>query len=86
MRAAKNATSAIPIVFANIGDAVDQGFAATLARPGGNLTGISSLNVELSAKRLELLKEVLPGLLRVAIMYWNERIKSFGDRIFDTST
>jgi len=68
VRAAKNATSAIPIVFANIGDAVDQGFAATLARPGGNLTGISSLNAELSAKRLELLKEVLPGLLRVAIM------------------
>jgi len=68
VRAAKNATAAIPIVFANIGDAVDQGFAATLARPGGNLTGISSLNAELSGKRLELLKEVLPGLLRVAIM------------------
>jgi putative ABC transport system substrate-binding protein len=68
VRAAKNATSTIPIVFANIGDAVDQGFAATLARPGGNLTGISSLNAELSAKRLELLKETIPGLMRVAIM------------------
>lgn len=68
VRAAKNATGSIPIVIGNIGDAVDQGFAATLARPGGNVTGMSALNTELSAKRLELLKETLPSLSRVAIM------------------
>jgi ABC-type uncharacterized transport system substrate-binding protein len=68
VRAAKNATGSIPIVIGNIGDAVDQGFAATLARPGGNVTGMSSLNAELSAKRLELLKETLPAISRVAIM------------------
>jgi putative ABC transport system substrate-binding protein len=68
VRAAKNATATIPIVIGNIGDAVNQGFAATLARPGGNVTGMSALNTELSAKRLELLKETLPTLSRVAIM------------------
>ena len=68
VRAARNATSTIPIVIGNIGDAVNQGFAATLARPGGNVTGMSALNTELSAKRLELLKETLPMLSRVAVM------------------
>lgn len=67
-RAARNATGTIPIVMGNIGDAVDQGFVATLAKPGGNLTGISSLNTELSGKRLELLKDAIPSLSRVAIM------------------
>jgi putative tryptophan/tyrosine transport system substrate-binding protein len=67
-RAARNATNIIPIVIANVGDAVNQGFAATLARPGGNVTGMSALNAELSAKRLEILKETLPSLSRVAIM------------------
>src|SRR5437879_2213340 len=68
VRAAKKATTAIPIVIGNIGDAVNQGFAATLARPGGNVTGMSALNTELSTKRLELLKETLPTLSRVAVM------------------
>ncbi len=67
-RAARNSTDSIPIVIANIGDAVNQGFAATLARPGGNVTGMSALNAELSAKRLEILKETLPSLARVAVM------------------
>ena len=68
VRAARNATASTPIVMANIGDAVNQGFVGTLAKPGGNVTGLSSLNSELSGKRLELLKDTLPGLSRVAIM------------------
>jgi putative ABC transport system substrate-binding protein len=68
VRAAKTATSTIPIVMGNVGDAVSQGFVASLARPGGNVTGISSLNTELSAKRLALLKEAFPKITRVAIL------------------
>jgi ABC-type uncharacterized transport system substrate-binding protein len=68
VRAARNATRTIPIVMGNVGDAVDQGFVATLARPGGNVTGLSSLNTELSAKRLELMKQTLPALSRVAVL------------------
>jgi len=68
VRAAKSATSTIPIVMGNVGDAVNQGFVASLARPGGNVTGLSSLNSELSAKRLALLKEALPAVSRVAIL------------------
>lgn len=68
VRAARNATRSIPIVMGNVGDAVDQGFVATLARPGGNVTGLSSLNTELSAKRLELLKQTIPSLVRVAVL------------------
>ena len=68
VRAARNATRTIPIVMGNVGDAVDQGFVATLARPGGNVTGLSSLNTELSAKRLELLKQTIPSLARVAVL------------------
>ncbi len=68
VRAARNATRSIPIVMGNVGDAVDQGFVATLARPGGNVTGLSSLNTELSAKRLELLKQTIPSLTRVAVL------------------
>ena len=68
VRAARNATNTIPIVMGNIGDAVDQGFVATLAKPGGNITGLSSLNADLSGKRLELLKDMLPTLARVAVM------------------
>ena len=68
VRAAKSATSTIPIVMGNVGDAVSQGFVASLARPGGNVTGISSLNTELSSKRLALLKEAFPRITRVAIL------------------
>ena len=66
-RAAKQATSTIPIVMAQDPDPVGNGFVASLARPGGNITGLSNLGPELSGKRLELLKEVVPRLTRVAV-------------------
>src|SRR5262245_52957073 len=66
--AAKGATTTIPIVMANVGDAVAVGLIAGLARPGGNITGISFFNPELSAKRLELLKEAVPRTRRVAVL------------------
>jgi putative ABC transport system substrate-binding protein len=64
--AAKNATSAIPIVFAAAGDPVRAGLVSSLARPGGNITGLSILETELFGKRLELLKETFPKITRVA--------------------
>jgi ABC-type uncharacterized transport system substrate-binding protein len=66
--AAKQATSAIPIVFATAGDPVGTGLVASLARPGGNVTGLSVQSADLAGKRLELLREVVPGLRRLAIM------------------
>ena len=65
-RAAKEATSTIPIVMAQDPDPIGNGFVASLAQPGGNITGLSNMNRELSGKRLELLKEVVPRLSRVA--------------------
>jgi putative ABC transport system substrate-binding protein len=67
-RAAKEATTTIPIVMTNEGDPIGTGFVASLARPGGNITGLSSLATELSGKRLELLKETVPKLSRVAVL------------------
>ena len=66
--AAKQATSAIPIVFAAAGDPVGAGLVANLARPGGNVTGLSLLSTDLGGKRIELLREVVPGLRRLAIL------------------
>jgi putative tryptophan/tyrosine transport system substrate-binding protein len=66
--AAKQATAVIPIVFAGAGDPVGTGLVASLARPGGNLTGLSNQIAETAGKRLELLREVVPGLGRLAIM------------------
>jgi putative ABC transport system substrate-binding protein len=66
-RAAKAATSTIPIVMSQDPDPVGNGFVASLARPGGNITGLSSLGADLAGKRLELLKETLPKLSRVAV-------------------
>ena len=66
--AAKQATSVIPIVFAVAGDPVGTGLVASLARPGGNVTGLSIQATDLAGKRLELLREVVPGLRRLAIM------------------
>jgi ABC-type uncharacterized transport system substrate-binding protein len=66
-RAAKAATSTIPIVMAQDTDPVGNGFVASLARPGGNITGLSNFSPELSGKRLELLKEIVPKLSRVAV-------------------
>jgi putative ABC transport system substrate-binding protein len=66
--AVKQATSVIPIVFAIADDPVEAGFAASLARPGGNITGLSIQRGDTLGKRLELLREVLPGLRRLAIL------------------
>jgi len=68
--AAKQATRTIPIVFAATGDAVADGLVTSLARPGGNLTGLSFFTPELVGKRLELLKQTVPGISRVAVL-WN---------------
>jgi ABC-type uncharacterized transport system substrate-binding protein len=80
-RAAKGATSAIPIVMVTGVDPVREGFVRSLARPGGNITGVTFLTSELSAKRLELLKEVLPKLQRVAVLVRTQDPQRFaGDR------
>jgi putative ABC transport system substrate-binding protein len=68
--AAKQATSTIPIVIMGAGDPVATGLVASFAHPGGNITGVSALETELSGKRLELLKEAFPKLARVAVL-WN---------------
>src|SRR6266508_588907 len=68
IRPAKEATSTIPIVMAHDDDPVGSGFVASLARPGGNITGLSTLYPEISGKRLELLKEIVPRLSRVAVL------------------
>ena len=66
--AAKQATSTIPVVFVGLGDPVGTGVVASLARPGGNLTGLSLQQTDTATKRLELLREVVPGLRRLAIL------------------
>jgi putative ABC transport system substrate-binding protein len=66
--AAKQATPVIPIVFAAAGDPVGTGLVASLARPGGNVTGLSIQQTDVAAKRLELLREIVPGLRRLAIL------------------
>ena len=67
-RAVKEATATIPIVMTQDPDPVGSGFVASLARPGGNITGLSTLSPEISGKRLELLKEIVPKLSRVAVL------------------
>ncbi|CAN7754840.1 ABC transporter substrate-binding protein [Bradyrhizobium sp. LjRoot220] len=66
--AAKRATSTIPIVFAAVGDPVGIGVVASLSRPGGNVTGLSLQSAELAGKRLEILREIIPGLRRVVVL------------------
>ena len=66
--AAKKATSTIPIVMASQSDPVGTGLVASLARPGGNVTGMSSMNLELGGKRLEVLKDAVPKIARVALL------------------
>jgi len=68
IQAVKQATSSIPIVMAAVGDPVARGFAASLARPGGNITGVSNLAVGFPAKWLELIRELLPRAARVAVL------------------
>ena len=67
--AAKQATGALPIVFTNVGDPVTSGLVTSLARPGGNVTGLSSLGPELVGKRLELLTQAVPGVSRIAVLW-----------------
>ena len=67
--AVKHATATIPVVIANVGDPVASGLVASLARPGGNITGLSSMSPDLSGKRLELLKETVPRLTRVGVLW-----------------
>jgi putative ABC transport system substrate-binding protein len=78
--AAKNATKTIPIVFVTAGDPVETGLVTSLARPGGNITGLTTHAPELSGKRLELLKEVLPRITRVAVL-WNPSNPGFSDML-----
>jgi putative ABC transport system substrate-binding protein len=68
--AAKKATKMIPIIMANVGDPVGEGFVASLAQPGRNITGLSSISTDLAGKRLELLRETVPTASRVAVL-WN---------------
>jgi putative ABC transport system substrate-binding protein len=70
IKATKDATKTIPIVMANVGDPIAAGFVSSLAQPGGNVTGLTNLSPSLGGKRLELLKEMVPKLTRVAL-FWN---------------
>ena len=72
--AIRQASRTIPVVMANSTDPVGSGFIVSLARPGGNVTGLSALSPELSGKRLELLREIVPGLARAAIV-WNPEVR-----------
>lgn len=78
--AAKNATGTIPVVFVTAGDPVVMGLVTSLARPGGNVTGLTTHAPELSGKRLELLKEVLPRITRVAVL-WNPSNPGFSEML-----
>jgi putative ABC transport system substrate-binding protein len=71
--AARAASSTIPIVFVSVSDPVEFGFIKSLAQPGGNMTGLANTNVELSAKRLEILRELLPRVTRIAVL-WNPTV------------
>ena len=78
--ATQQATSTIPIVMTGVADPVRSGFVASFARPGGNITGTTSLAVDLSGKRLELLKETVPNLTRVSVL-WNARSSAMARRV-----
>ena len=78
-RAAKEATNTIPIVMAQDPDPVANGFVASLARPGGNITGLSNVNRELNGKRLELLKEIVPRLSRLGIFGTSTFVSNAGN-------
>jgi putative ABC transport system substrate-binding protein len=83
VQAAKQVTRIIPIVMFGAGDPVSTGLVASLARPGGNITGLSQLSPELSGKRLGFLKEVVPGVSRVAIL-WNPTNPSNAPQLRET--
>jgi putative tryptophan/tyrosine transport system substrate-binding protein len=77
IRAAKDATDTVPIIMVIANEPVRQGFVASLARPGGNVTGLTQINVQLTGKQLELLKDTVPGLSRVGFL-WNPAIPDRG--------
>ncbi|HEY2990634.1 MAG TPA: ABC transporter substrate-binding protein [Candidatus Binatia bacterium] len=81
--AAKNATKTIPIVIRTTDDPVRDGLVASLARPGGNITGLYSISAELIGKRLEVLKETVSGLSRVAVL-WNPGAKTYAHNFQET--
>ena len=83
VHAAQRATTTIPIVMTNHSDPVGSGLVASLARPGGNITGLTSITQELTAKRLELLKEAVPGVVRVAVL-WNPTNQTHPGMLSDT--
>ena len=72
VRAAREATASIPIVFSVVSDPVGSGFVASLGRPGGNITGTTSVNRQLAAKRLQILKEISPKMAHVAVLITDE--------------
>ena len=71
VRIAKKATTTIPIVMAAVADPVGAGLISSFARPGGNVTGLSVLTTDLAAKRLQLLRELVPGAARIAVLAWD---------------
>jgi putative ABC transport system substrate-binding protein len=86
IRVAKQATKTIPIVIVTTADPVATGLIDSLARPGGNITGLTTLQRDLSGKRLELLKEVVPKMSRVAVL-WNadEPGAAIGSKEYETA-
>jgi putative ABC transport system substrate-binding protein len=85
IQAVKKVTSTIPIVMGNVADAVAAGFAASLARPGGNITGFTTLAPELDGKRLEIIKEILPKGARVAF-FWDPSVGAMKTRFNEVQT
>jgi putative tryptophan/tyrosine transport system substrate-binding protein len=81
----KDATTTIPIVFVSLGDPIAEGWVASLARPGANLTGVAGLSPELAGKRLELLRELVPSLAKVAVL-WNPANSAEGVAVKATET
>ena len=81
--AARNATQTIPIVMASDANPVGDGHVASLARPGGNITGLTNIIADLGGKRLEVLKEAVPGISRVAVI-WNPEIRTSDEAFRDT--
>jgi putative tryptophan/tyrosine transport system substrate-binding protein len=81
----KDATTTIPIVFVSLGDPIAEGWIASLARPGANLTGVAGLSPDLAGKRLELLRELVPSLAKVAVL-WNPANRAEGVAVKATET
>jgi len=85
LAAVRNETSTIPIVFLVVGDPVGQGFVSSLAHPGGNITGFTAFEFAISAKWLELIKEIVPDLRRIAFVF-NPAAGLFGEKFVQSIT